>query len=45
MPKLPAPRGPITAFLLDALQREPHADDDVPEDLRGGSANESWYRG
>jgi hypothetical protein len=25
MPTLPAPRGPITAFLLDALQREPHA--------------------
>jgi hypothetical protein len=25
MPKLPAPRGPITAFLLEALQRAPHA--------------------
>src|SRR3954463_14671677 len=24
MPKLPSARGPITAFLLDALQREPH---------------------
>src|SRR3982751_549541 len=24
MPKLPSGRGPITAFLLDALQREPH---------------------
>jgi hypothetical protein len=24
MPTVPAPRGPITAFLLDALQREPH---------------------
>jgi hypothetical protein len=25
MPTLPGPRGPITAFLLDALRREPHA--------------------
>ncbi|HEX2103381.1 MAG TPA: iron-containing redox enzyme family protein [Solirubrobacteraceae bacterium] len=25
MPKLAGPRGPITAFLLDALQRAPHA--------------------
>jgi hypothetical protein len=24
MPKLPSARGPITAFLLDALQRDPH---------------------
>src|SRR4051794_24429072 len=24
MPKLPGPRGPITAVLLDALRREPH---------------------
>jgi hypothetical protein len=25
MPTLPGSRGPITAFLLDALRREPHA--------------------